>query len=100
MESRHATEYGRRRMLPKRTQCMAISPETTNVSNSKQPIWKLMPGSTSPIVKELVLKFEDDEDDLLDRRHITVFRVDENNVDLTQSNSGTTNNSISSSNKE
>jgi hypothetical protein len=25
---------------------------------SKQPIWKLTPGSTSPIVKELVLKFE------------------------------------------
>mmetsp|Transcript_10166 Transcript_10166/g.18510 ORF Transcript_10166/g.18510 Transcript_10166/m.18510 type:complete len:109 (-) Transcript_10166:232-558(-) len=46
----------------KGTECMAIPPKTTSFyapsGVSKQPIWKLMPGSISPIVKELFLKFE------------------------------------------
>ena len=43
---------------------MAIFPETTSFYRaivSKKPVWDLAPGSTTPIVKELVLKFEDDE---------------------------------------
>ena len=29
---------------------------------SKDPVWKLPKGSTTPVVKDLILKFEDDED--------------------------------------
>jgi SAGA-associated factor 29 len=44
--------------------CMAIFPETTSFYRarvSKNPVWKLVQGS--PIVKEVIVKFEDDEDD-------------------------------------
>lgn len=50
----------------KGTHVMAIFPETTSFYRavvSKQPVWKLTAGSTKPIVKELILKFEDDEDE-------------------------------------
>ena len=43
---------------------MAIFPETTSFYRavvSKRPVWELEPGSKNPIVKELILKFEDDE---------------------------------------
>ena len=50
----------------KGTHVMAIFPETTSFYRavvSKQPIWELHPHtrSSKPIVKELILKFEDDE---------------------------------------
>jgi len=50
----------------KGTHVMAIFPETTSFYRavvSKQPVWKLDAGSSKPIVKELILKFEDDEDE-------------------------------------
>uniref|UniRef100_A0A7S1YT92 SGF29 C-terminal domain-containing protein n=1 Tax=Ditylum brightwellii TaxID=49249 RepID=A0A7S1YT92_9STRA len=50
----------------KGTRVMAIFPETTSFYSavvSKQPVWKLQSNSSTPIVKELILKFEDDEDD-------------------------------------
>jgi len=50
----------------KNSKVMAIFPETTSFYRavvSKQPLWKLTHGSTTPIVKELILKFEDDEDE-------------------------------------
>lgn len=43
---------------------MAIFPETTSFYRaivSKRPVWQLESGSKIPIVKELILKFEDDE---------------------------------------
>ncbi|GKY91922.1 hypothetical protein MPSEU_000163800 [Mayamaea pseudoterrestris] len=45
------------------TDCMAIFPETTSFYRakvSKNPIWKL--DKSGPIVKEIIVKFEDDED--------------------------------------
>jgi SAGA-associated factor 29 len=48
----------------KNTSCMAIFPETTSFYRSKvskNPVWCLS-GST-PIVKEIIVKFEDDEDE-------------------------------------
>lgn len=48
----------------KGTDCMAIFPETTSFYRarvSKAPIWKL-DRSSVPIVKEIIVKFEDDED--------------------------------------
>ena len=47
--------------------CMAIFPETTSFYKavvSKDPVWKLERAhhNTTPIVKELIVKFEDDED--------------------------------------
>ncbi len=49
----------------KHTKVMAIFPETTSFYRaevSKDPVWKLPKNSTAPTVKELILKFEDDED--------------------------------------
>lgn len=49
----------------KNTKVMAIFPETTSFYRaivSKEPVWKLPKGTTTPVVKEIVLKFEDDED--------------------------------------
>eukprot|EP01083_Nonionella_stella_P078488 214826_1 len=49
----------------KNTKVMAIFPETTSFYRaivSKDPVWKLPKGSTAPVVKELILKFDDDED--------------------------------------
>lgn len=46
------------------TDCMAIFPETTSFYRakvSKNPVWKLQNGA--PIVKEIIVKFEDDEDE-------------------------------------
>lgn len=48
----------------KGTDCMAIFPETTSFYRakvSKDPVWKLDRNS-SPLVKEIIVKFEDDED--------------------------------------
>mmetsp|Transcript_12701 Transcript_12701/g.16575 ORF Transcript_12701/g.16575 Transcript_12701/m.16575 type:complete len:270 (+) Transcript_12701:165-974(+) len=48
----------------KNANVMAIFPETTSFYRavvSKRPVWELEPGSMTPIVKQLVLKFEDDE---------------------------------------
>ena len=48
----------------KNSPCMAIFPETTSFYRSKvskNPVWRLS-GST-PIVKEIIVKFEDDEDE-------------------------------------
>jgi hypothetical protein len=45
--------------------CMAIFPETTSFYKakvSKSPVWKLDRHSGVPIVKEIIVKFEDDED--------------------------------------
>ena len=47
----------------KNSDCMAIFPETTSFYKaqvSKSPVWKLDHGV--PIVKEIIVKFEDDED--------------------------------------
>lgn len=49
----------------KGTDCMAIFPETTSfyrATVSKSPVWKLV-GSTNPMVQEIIVKFEDDEDE-------------------------------------
>ena len=51
-------------VFQKGTACMAIFPETTSfyrATISKSPVWKL-DRSGSPIVKEMIVKFEDDED--------------------------------------
>jgi hypothetical protein len=47
------------------TDCMAIFPETTSFYRakvSKTPVWKLEARAGGPMVKEIVVKFEDDED--------------------------------------
>ena len=49
----------------KNTKVMAIFPETTSFYRavvSKDPVWKLPKNTTTPVVKEIILKFEDDED--------------------------------------
>eukprot|EP00523_Entomoneis_sp_CCMP467_P000696 CAMPEP_0168742974 /NCGR_PEP_ID=MMETSP0724-20121128/13319_1 /TAXON_ID=265536 /ORGANISM="Amphiprora sp., Strain CCMP467" /LENGTH=294 /DNA_ID=CAMNT_0008790553 /DNA_START=34 /DNA_END=918 /DNA_ORIENTATION=- len=50
----------------KDTECMAIFPETTSFYRakvSKSPVWKLDAGNKSePMVNEIIVKFEDDED--------------------------------------
>jgi len=81
----------------KNTKVMAIFPETTSFYRavvSKQPVWKLQ-GSTSPMVKELILKFDDDEDEAGRTPHRRVpsryviplpeayFHEDDDDVDLT-----------------
>jgi SGF29 tudor-like domain/Sin3 binding region of histone deacetylase complex subunit SAP30 len=48
----------------KGTECMAIFPETTSFYRSrvsKAPVWKL--NGTTPTIQEVIVKFEDDEDD-------------------------------------
>jgi len=87
----------------KNTKVMAIFPETTSFYRavvSKQPVWKLQSGSTSPMVKELILKFEDDEDDVGRTPHRRVpsryviplpeayFHEDDDDVDLTPTSYG------------
>mmetsp|Transcript_29882 Transcript_29882/g.45831 ORF Transcript_29882/g.45831 Transcript_29882/m.45831 type:complete len:274 (-) Transcript_29882:1508-2329(-) len=50
----------------KGTDCMAIFPETTSFYRakvSKDPVWKLSANGNTPLVKEVVVKFEDDEDE-------------------------------------
>ena len=45
---------------------MAIFPETTSFYRavvSKSPVWKIQSGTNTPMIKELILKFEDDEDE-------------------------------------
>mmetsp|Transcript_9961 Transcript_9961/g.12557 ORF Transcript_9961/g.12557 Transcript_9961/m.12557 type:complete len:303 (+) Transcript_9961:119-1027(+) len=49
----------------KNTKVMAIFPETTSFYRavvSREPVWVVPKGATHPIVKEMILKFEDDED--------------------------------------
>ena len=51
-------------LFEKHTNVMAIFPETTSFYRaivSKPPVWTLQPGSITPIVQELIVKFEDDE---------------------------------------
>ena len=46
-------------------ECMAIFPETTSFYRStvsKTPVWKCERNGTPPMVKEIIVKFEDDED--------------------------------------
>mmetsp|Transcript_1979 Transcript_1979/g.2118 ORF Transcript_1979/g.2118 Transcript_1979/m.2118 type:complete len:359 (-) Transcript_1979:215-1291(-) len=93
--------------ITKSTQVMAIFPETTSFYRavvSKRPVWRLpsktstagSPGSSStPVVKELILKFEDDEDEngRTPHRRVpahyvipipqTYFHEDEDDIDLT-----------------
>jgi len=86
----------------KNTKVMAIFPETTSFYRavvSKPPVWRLAPGSTTPMVKELILKFEDDEDEMGRTPHRRVpsryvipvpqayFYEDEDDVDLTNPSS-------------
>jgi len=88
----------------KNTKVMAIFPETTSFYRavvSKQPVWKLQPGTFTPIVRELILKFEDDEEDgrkdgrtphrRVPARYViplpqSYFYEDEDDVDLTSPN--------------
>jgi SAGA-associated factor 29 len=80
----------------KDTQCMAIFPETTSFYRarvSKNPVWKLVQGS--PMVKEVIVKFEDDEDEHGETPHRRVpsrfvipvpseyFYEEDDDVDLT-----------------
>lgn len=56
---------GREGCFAKNTKVMAIFPETTSFYRavvSKDPVWTLKKRTTTPMVKELILKFEDDED--------------------------------------
>ena len=49
----------------KGAECMAIFPETTSFYKakvSKSPVWKLDRHSNLPTVKEIIVKFDDDED--------------------------------------
>jgi len=51
-------------VFKKGTSCMAIFPETTSFYRSKvskDPIWRIDRGGI-PMVKEIIVKFEDDED--------------------------------------
>lgn len=88
----------------KGTRCMAIFPETTSFYRavvSKQPVWKLTPGSTTPIVKEIIVKFEDDDDENGRTPHRRVpsryvipvptryFHEDDDDVDLTPPSAST-----------
>ena len=88
----------------KSTKVMAIFPETTSFYRavvSKEPVWKLPKGSTTPVVKDLILKFEDDEDIEGRTPHRRVpsryviplpeayFHEDDDDVDLVPVNYGT-----------
>jgi SAGA-associated factor 29 len=88
----------------KNTKVMAIFPETTSFYRaivSKEPVWKLPKGTTKPIVKDLILKFEDDEDSEGNTPHRRVpsryviplpeayFHEDDDDVDLVPINYGT-----------
>lgn len=92
----------------KNTKVMAIFPETTSfyrATVSKQPVWILKPGSTNPMVRELIVKFEDDEQENGKTPHRRVpsryviplpsayFHEDDDDVDLTPTytTNGTTN---------
>lgn len=94
----------------KHTKVMAIFPETTSFYRavvSKQPLWRLAPGSTTPMVKELIVKFEDDEDENGKTPHRRVpsryviplpcayFHEDDDDVDLTPPNACTNGGSTS-----
>ena len=87
----------------KNTKVMAIFPETTSFYRavvSKDPVWKLPKNSTTPIVKELILKFDDDEDAQGGTPHRRVparyviplpeayFHEDDDDVDLVPLNYG------------
>jgi len=76
---------------------MAIFPETTSFYRavvSKQPVWKKSSSSYQPIVKELIVTFEDDEDEnghtphrRVPSRYViplpsTYFFEDEDDIDL------------------
>lgn len=82
----------------KNTKVMAIFPETTSFYRaevSKQPVWTLPTGSATSVVKELILKFEDDENEQGRTPHRRVpsryviplpeayFHEDDDDVDLT-----------------
>lgn len=81
----------------KNTKVMAIFPETTSFYRavvSKEPVWVLPKEGMQPIVKEMILKFEDDENEQGNTPHRRVparyviplpecyFHEDEDDVDL------------------
>eukprot|EP00590_Aulacoseira_subarctica_P002993 CAMPEP_0172417536 /NCGR_PEP_ID=MMETSP1064-20121228/4069_1 /TAXON_ID=202472 /ORGANISM="Aulacoseira subarctica , Strain CCAP 1002/5" /LENGTH=295 /DNA_ID=CAMNT_0013155945 /DNA_START=146 /DNA_END=1032 /DNA_ORIENTATION=+ len=87
----------------KGTHVMAIFPETTSFYRavvSKQPVWKKSSSGYQPIVKELIVKFEDDEDDQGHTPHRRVpsryviplpsayFFEDEDDIDLSPRSGG------------
>ena len=52
-------------VFSKNNECMAIFPETTSFYRalvSKAPVWVWDTARRQPVVQELVVKFEDDED--------------------------------------
>lgn len=82
---------------------MAIFPETTSFYRavvSKQPVWKKSSSGYQPIVKEMIVKFEDDEDDQGNTPHRRVpsryviplpsayFFEDEDDIDLSPRSGG------------
>ena len=84
--------------LEKHTRVMAIFPETTSFYRavvSQTPVWVLPKHAKSPLVKEVILKFEDDEgsDGRTPHRRVpsryviplpeAYFHEDEDDVDLT-----------------
>lgn len=87
--------------LEKNTRVMAIFPETTSFYRavvSQTPVWVLGKNGKSPMVKEVILKFEDDEgsDGRTPHRRVpsryviplpeAYFHEDEDDVDLTSPN--------------
>jgi hypothetical protein len=83
---------------------MAIFPETTSFYRaiiSKQPVWKKSTSGYQPIVKELIVKFEDDEDEQGHTPHRRVpsryviplptayFFEDEDDIDLSPRSANT-----------
>lgn len=87
----------------KNTDCMAIFPETTSFYRakiSKAPVWKLDHRTGLPMVREMICKFEDDEDAAghtphrrVPSRYViplpsTYFYEESQDVDLTPPKSG------------
>jgi len=88
-------------LFEKNTKVMAIFPETTSFYRavvSKPPVWTLPTGSVTPIVQELIVKFEDDEGEDQKTPHRRVpskyvistpevyFMEDEDDIDLSDPN--------------
>ncbi len=88
----------------KNTKVMAIFPETTSFYRavvSREPVWVVPKGATRPIVKEMILKFEDDEESgVTPHRRVpamyviplpeSYFYVDDDDVDLNPPSFSTT----------
>lgn len=89
----------------KNTKVMAIFPETTSFYRavvSKEPVWIVLKEGVPPMVKEMILKFEDDEDEngVTPHRRVPAryviplpecyFHEDEDDVDLNPPSYSTT----------